>query len=894
MASSNPNAIEVPIEVDATKAEVSLRKFDNSMKNFCNNYSSWTERIVGQSRRQHESIMQLSTTITFVGAAFTTVKGVVDSLAGSYMSFTDGLSKMSQRTGIAAESLGGLKFAAEQSGANFETLTQGLKQFQNVLAQQKQDGKNKLGIDYTSDTEEALMRFADRVKNMSSQTEQVKAATEAFGKAGFKLVPMLQEGRAGIQKLKEEAKRLGLTLDEVSIQEGVKMTDATNRMKQSFAAVNNQIIAQLAPTLTQMFDWFAKGAASVTSWISQNQVFVASLGKLTLAFMGVAGVLKVIPVALTAICAHPIVAVVAGLAVAVAALDAALSPVPKKFDAVTDSMQRQRQETDDLINADKQRIQRLKELEALSKRGGLNNQEVAEATNLVTELSARYGDLGISIDAASGKITGMGEATKKMYAQMIESRKNALQKELLELQSNQQSLIIQRENVWNKGGLSGTWDKMTGAEQRNADDLTQQIQSLTSQIALVQAEIKNVDKSIVDNTKSNIKGKTPAEIRREMEARQNLAKYNDDMKKHYMSDRERELAAIDEETANYLKEYGIAEEEDVNGIDLHSDYNQRRLAYYDNPENMKRLEEQAASGRVDAQGKLADVRLLQKLRMQEERKAEVNAKYDQLDADEKKKAEEEAIAKQQKSDELAAYGVKGGNSRLIAAQREYNELYNKLYLNDNLNRPEEERRSIYQQMVQARARMQEEQANTKARAGVEDQKSGIAELQKQLNEKIVNNDFEGRDELKKQIEDAQLELAKTVATVSGKARETAQKEYDKERAEYQKMVENGATNDELEKQREKVEAAKTERDKQSQEYDNAVGEIQAAQEREAKNRIDTAKQQLDSATSRGTFNAWETGTIGNTTARQQLETSKKMLDELIKIQKNTEEGAVTA
>ena len=894
MANSNPNAIEVPIEVDATKAEVSLRKFDNSMKNFCNNYSGYTDRIVNQSKRQHESITQLATSITFIGTAFSTVKGVIDSVAGSYMAFTDGLSKMSQRTGITAESLGGLKFAAEQSGANFETLTQGLKQFQNVLAQQKESGKNNLGIDYTSDTEEALMRFAERVKNMSSQTEQVKAATEAFGRAGFKLVPMLQEGRNGIQKLKEEAKRLGLTLDEVSIQEGVKMTDATNRMKQSFAAVNNQIIAQLAPTLTQMFDWFAKGAASVTSWISQNQVFVASLGKLTLAFMGVAGVLKVIPVALTAICAHPIVAVVAGLAVAVAALDAAISPVPKKFDAVTDSMQRQRQETDDLINADKQRIQRLKELEALSKRGGLNNQEVAEATNLVTELSARYGDLGISIDAASGKITGMGEATKKMYAQMIESRKNALQKELLELQSNQQSLIIQRENVWNKGGLSGTWDKMTGAEQRNADDLTQQIQSLTSQIALVQAEIKNVDKSIIDNTKSNIKGKTPAEIRREMEARQNLAKYNDDMKKHYMSERERELAAIDEETENYLKEYGIAEEEDVNGIDLHSDYNQRRLAYYDNPENMKRLEEQAASGRVDAQGKLADVRLLQKLRMQEERKAEVNAKYDQLDADEKKKAEEEAIAKQQKSDELAAYGVKGGNSRLIAAQREYNELYNKLYLNDNLNRPEEERRSIYQQMVQARARMKEEQANTKARAGVEDQKSGIAELQKQLNEKIVNNDFEGRDELKKQIEDAQLELAKTVATVSGKARETAQKEYDKERAEYQKMVENGATNDELEKQREKVEAAKTERDKQSQEYDNAVGEIQAAQEREAKNRIDTAKQQLDSATSRGTFNAWETGTIGNTTARQQLETSKKMLDELIKIQKNTEEGAVTA
>ena len=892
MANSNPNAIEVPIEVDAGKAEVSLRKFDSTMKDFCNNYSSWTDRIIGQSRRQHESFMQLSTSITFIGTAFSTVKGVVDSIAGSYMSFTDGLSKMSQRTGIAAESLGGLKFAAEQSGANFETLTQGLKQFQNVMAQQKETGKNTLGIDYTSDTEEALMRFADRVKNMSTQAEQVKAATEAFGRAGYKLVPMLQEGRNGIQKLKEEAKRLGLTLDEVSIQEGVKMTDATNRMKQSFAAVNNQIMAQLAPTLTQMFDWFAKGAASVTSWISQNQVFVASLGKLTLAFMGVAGVLKVIPVALTAICAHPIVAVVAGLAVAVAALDAALSLVPKKFDAVTDSMQRQRQETDDLINADKQRIARLKELEALSKRGGLNNQEVAEATNLVTELSARYGDLGISIDAASGKISGMGEATKKMYAQMIESRKIALQKELSELQANQASLQIQRENAYNKGGLSQSWETMTGKRERDWDDYSQQIDALTHQIALVNQEIANVDKSIKDNTTSNIKGKTPAEIRREMEARQNLAKYNDDMKKHYMSDREKELAAIDEETANYLREYGISEEEDPSKVDIHTDYNQKTLAYYDNPENMKRLEEAAARGRLDAQGKLADVHLLQFLRMQEERKGDVNTKYDNLDAEAKKKAEEEAAAKQKHSDELTAYGIRGGDTRLVEAEREYNDLYNKLYGGEELS--DEERRSTYRQMVKARARMKEEQANTKERAGLEDQKDAVAALQRQIDAKIQSGNRDGLDELKKQLDDAKLELAKTVATVSGKARDTAQKEYEKERAEYEKMVQNNATDEELEAQREKVEAAKAERDKQNRDYTDAVGEIQASQEKEAQSRMDAAKQQLDSATSRGTFNAWETGTIGNTTAKEQLATTKKMLDELIKIQKNTEEGTVTA
>ena len=278
------------------------------------------------------------------------------------MSFTDTLSKMSQRTGIAAESLGGLKFAAEQSGANFDILTQGLSKFQQQLAN-AQNGNNTLGIDASSDTEEALMQFADRIKNMTSETQQVKAATEAFGKAGYKLLPMLQEGREGIQKLKDEAKRLGLTLDEVAIQQGVKLTDATNRMKQSFAAVQNQIISGLAPSMTAFFDQLAKIAGSITSVISKCPVFVSNLGNLTGAFLAVAGVLKTLPIILTAITAHPIVAVVAGLAVGLTALNAALSSTDKEFKAVTNAMSQQREAGDELIAADKQRIERLKELQ---------------------------------------------------------------------------------------------------------------------------------------------------------------------------------------------------------------------------------------------------------------------------------------------------------------------------------------------------------------------------------------------------------------------------------------------------------------------------------------------------------------------------------------------------
>ena len=892
---ANDTALVVPITVDANKAEIGLQKCTKAIQLFSDNCNRTTQSISNMSNRGLTSFNQMSISIVGMTTVFNTLKATLTSIAGSYMAFTDNLGKMSQRTGISAESLGGLKFAAEQSGASIDVLSDGLRSFLKKMEEAK-SGKDNLGIGNTTDTEEALMRLADRVKSLKSPTEQAKVAAEAFGRVGYKLLPMLQEGREGITKLKEEAKRLGLTLDEAAIQNGVKLTDATNRMKQSFASISNQIVANLAPSLISMMDGFAKFNASITSWINQHPVFVSTMGKLTAGFMAFGAVAKTIPIIFSAIAAHPVVAVLAALAVTLAAIDQAMQPIQKDFDAVTDSMQKQRQQTDDLINADKQRINRLKELEELSRRGGLNNQEVAEATSLVSELSNRYGDLGISIDAASGKVTGLNNATKKMYDQMAATRKMALQRELEELQANQRSLQIQRENAYNKGGFTGSWEIMTGARDRNDEDFQNQIQSLTTQISMVQQEIKNVDKSIRTDTATRIKGKTPAEIKREMEAQQNLAKYNDDMKKHYMSARERELAAIDEETAKYIQEYNIAEEEDVKGIDIHTDYNQRRLAYYDNPENMKRLEEQAASGRVDAQGRLADVRLLQKLRMQEEKKAEVNSRYDAEEANAKKKAEQDALESQNRRDELVSKGT-GKSVRMIQAEREYDKLYNQYWGNDEwqLTASNDERRKVSAQMEYARKNIEKERAKSEAQLEVTTKKGTVSSLEDAIKHKYASGDRTGIDELKKQLDAAKLELAKTVANVSGKAREEARAELDKQRSEYNTLAgRNGVTEEELAEKWKKVEEAEANYKKQDSEYSSAVGEIQSAQEARAKNAIDAAKQTYDSGVSRGTFNAWEASSIGNTTARQQLETMKKMLDELIKINKNTEEGAVVA
>lgn len=129
-----------------------------------------------------------------------------------FVALGDQISKTSQRVGIGVESLGALKFAAEQCGANFDILTRGIMAFQNQLgAAQMGDtgaiGKlGKVGLnaeDFAGlSNEDQLMKLADHIKAIGDKSEQTRVAMELFGEAGFKLLPFFQEVVEGMPALR--------------------------------------------------------------------------------------------------------------------------------------------------------------------------------------------------------------------------------------------------------------------------------------------------------------------------------------------------------------------------------------------------------------------------------------------------------------------------------------------------------------------------------------------------------------------------------------------------------------------------------------------------------------------------------------------------------------------
>lgn len=136
----------------------------------------------------------------------------------------DAIGDAADRAGVAVESLSRLKYAADQSDVNFESLTIAIKRWQVTLSQASSgstDAAGAIGLLGISAAqlksltlEEQLRKIADQFSRIKDPADQTRVAVELFGRAGEQLVPLLNKGGSAIGDLTAEADRLGITLDE--------------------------------------------------------------------------------------------------------------------------------------------------------------------------------------------------------------------------------------------------------------------------------------------------------------------------------------------------------------------------------------------------------------------------------------------------------------------------------------------------------------------------------------------------------------------------------------------------------------------------------------------------------------------------------------------------------
>jgi hypothetical protein len=166
------------------------------------------------------------------------------------------------RTGLGIVELQELKHAAELSGASLEDLEAGMKFMQ----------KGGFGSG-AQDVE----KWANVIAGMKDPAQQTAKAIEVFGRGGARLIPLLKEGSAGIARLREEARRLGLVMSEEDVNAAEAFGDQLKTAETQARLLKVQIGVALIPTLSTALKQLTELTGGLINFVHKNPEIVTAI-----------------------------------------------------------------------------------------------------------------------------------------------------------------------------------------------------------------------------------------------------------------------------------------------------------------------------------------------------------------------------------------------------------------------------------------------------------------------------------------------------------------------------------------------------------------------------------------------------------------------------------------
>lgn len=250
-------------------------------------------RFVKGLRAAEAKLKAFGAGITAIGTKFAALGGaIVAPLALATKAFAgmgDHIAKMARRTGFSVEALSELAFVASQGGTDIDTLEKALARMQRTVVDAgrglatAKDALGLLGLAFEDldglSPDQQFALFAERISQIEDPTQRAAAAMLLFGRSGTKLLPMMADGAAGIDKLREKARELGLTMSSEDSLAAEEFTDALDRLWRVVKMGVFRVGAALAPTLQRFVDAATTAAVAVGRWIDENRGLVSTILK---------------------------------------------------------------------------------------------------------------------------------------------------------------------------------------------------------------------------------------------------------------------------------------------------------------------------------------------------------------------------------------------------------------------------------------------------------------------------------------------------------------------------------------------------------------------------------------------------------------------------------------
>lgn len=218
------------IGADSSDAQTNIQRFRSVLAKDLGQmkaeFSDWSARVFGDLSSLKGA---MTAGVATLAAGALAVGGAMWTAAEKTARFAEEIEDGMDKTGLSAEQMSELRFAAEQTGLQYGSLVSSLVKFERVVVEAASSGEayrqtfGRMGISQaevkrgTEDILPLLMRTADSFKSHSSTVEKAAMSQALFSRGGAELLEFLGLGAAGIGQLSDRARELGVVLTEQDV-----------------------------------------------------------------------------------------------------------------------------------------------------------------------------------------------------------------------------------------------------------------------------------------------------------------------------------------------------------------------------------------------------------------------------------------------------------------------------------------------------------------------------------------------------------------------------------------------------------------------------------------------------------------------------------------------------
>ncbi len=218
--------------------------------------------------------------------AATAAGGALTAALASALRRADDMRETAAAIGTTTESLSGLVYAAGRAGVSQEELVTAMRKLASTAVDAATNVKGPaaaafrvLGISVTDangkikDSNQLVLEIAEAYSKAPDSITKTANATDLFGRAGSKLIPFLDEGAKGIEKLTDRAAKLGLVISDETAAAADEFLDNLADLKAAATGFGNLLAADLAPSLANLSAEFTRSAGAMSALQESAEFF---------------------------------------------------------------------------------------------------------------------------------------------------------------------------------------------------------------------------------------------------------------------------------------------------------------------------------------------------------------------------------------------------------------------------------------------------------------------------------------------------------------------------------------------------------------------------------------------------------------------------------------------